>query len=145
MTEPRKPAPAQYTQYAALPYRLRRKTMEVMLITSRSTRRWIIPKGWPKSGMAPKNTAAEEAYEEAGVAGKITKRPIGTYSYEKILKKGETAICNVLVFALEVTSQSKKWPEMRERKVEWFKLTKATKFVQEPSLRYILQNFAEGR
>ncbi len=114
-----------------------------MLVTSRDRRRWIIPKGWPKSGMAPQDTAAEEAYEEAGVIGKITERPIGSYSYEKMLKRGHTALCNVSVFALEVTSQRKKWPEMKERRVEWYRPAKATKFVRERHLRRIIRRFAK--
>ncbi len=101
-------------QYAALPYRGGEKSeLEVMLITSRQTRRWIIPKGWPKSGMPPHLTAAEEAFEEAGVAGKISKRPIGSYSYDKILEEGNRTRCSVRVFALRVVRQHKKWPEKR--------------------------------
>ncbi len=70
---------ARRIQYAALPYRAKGKSvLEVMLITSRDTRRWIIPKGWPKHGLPPHATAAEEAFEEAGVVGKITERPIGS-------------------------------------------------------------------
>ena len=61
--------------------------LEIMLVTSRGTRRWIIPKGWPKRGMPPYDTAAKEAFEEAGVLGKVNKRPIGSYPYDKIWKK----------------------------------------------------------
>src|SRR5262245_42601899 len=90
--------PGRRVQYAALPYRSRGKTeFEVMLVTSRGTRRWIIPKGWPKIGMPPCEAAAEEAFEEAGVAGKVSGRPIGSYSYDKILKKGAVARCVVQV------------------------------------------------
>ena len=116
-----------------------------MLVTSRGTRRWIIPKGWPKSGMPPHGVAAEEAFEEAGVAGKVSKRSIGSYSYDKILKKGDTAICSVQVFALRVTRQHKKWPEKHQRQSKWYTPAKAARFVQEPYLRRIIRNFAKRR
>src|SRR3974377_286625 len=88
-------------QYAALPYRGRTKSeLQVMLVTSRGTRRWVIPKGWPKSGMPPHQTAAAEALEEGGVAGKVSKRHIGAYSYDKLLKNGTNTRCVVRVFAL---------------------------------------------
>ncbi len=131
-------------QYPALPYRGGEKSeLEVMLITSRQTRRWIIPKGWPKSGMPPHLTAAEEAFEEAGVAGKISKRPIGSYSYDKILEEGNRTRCSVRVFALRVVRQHKKWPEKRERRIVWYTPTEAARRVREPHLRRIIRNFAK--
>jgi 8-oxo-dGTP pyrophosphatase MutT (NUDIX family) len=145
-SEPKKPASSRHVQYAALPYRSNGKSeLEVMLVTSRGTRRWIIPKGWPKSGMPPHGVAAEEAFEEAGVAGKVSKRSIGSYSYDKILKKGDTAICNVQVFALRVTRQHKKWPEKHQRQSKWYTPAEAARFVQEPYLRRIIRNFAKRR
>jgi 8-oxo-dGTP pyrophosphatase MutT (NUDIX family) len=129
-------------QYAALPYRAKSKSeLEVMLITSRDTRQWIIPKGWPKHGLSPHDTAAEEAFEEAGVAGKITERPIGSYSYIKVMKQGGTTRCSVRVFALRVTRQHKKWPEKRERTIKWYGLEDAVRFVREPYLRRVIRNF----
>jgi len=81
-SERRKPKSSRQVQYAALPYRAKGKSkMEIMLVTSRGTRRWIIPKGWPKRGMPPYDTAAKEAFEEGGVIGKVSKRPIGSYPY----------------------------------------------------------------
>ena len=91
-SERRKPQSSRQIQYAALPYRAKGKSqLEIMLVTSRGTRRWIIPKGWPKRGMPPYDTAAKEAFEEAGVIGKVRKRPIGSYPYDKILEKGDKA------------------------------------------------------
>jgi 8-oxo-dGTP pyrophosphatase MutT (NUDIX family) len=76
-------------QYAALPYRLRGTLRpEVMLVTSRGSRQWIIPKGWPHKGRAPHRSAAREAFEEAGVVGVIDRRPVGSFPYEKRLKNG---------------------------------------------------------
>lgn len=93
-------------QYAALPYRANGNfELEVMLVTSRVTHRWIIPKGWPEGGMPPHRVAAKEAFEEAGVLGKVSKRPIGSFPYDKVLKDGATASCRVQVFALRVTRQ----------------------------------------
>jgi 8-oxo-dGTP pyrophosphatase MutT (NUDIX family) len=107
-------------QYAALPYRANGKSrLEVMLDTSRGTRRWIIPKGWPKPGLSAHATAAREAFEEAGVVGKVRKRSIGSFPYVKVLPRGATASCRVQVFPLRVTRQYKKWPEKRERKIVW--------------------------
>src|SRR5258707_10158335 len=103
---------AKRVQYAALPYRSSSTyRTEVMLVTSRERRRWIIPKGWPQKGKAPHRSAAREAFEEAGVVGAIRRRSIGSFSYEKRLKKGALVECEVLVFALKVKGQNNKWPE----------------------------------
>ena len=85
--------------------------MEVLLITSRDTGRWIIPKGWPLKGKAPHKAAAREAREEAGIVGKINKRPLGSFFYEKRLKRGKIVVCEVQVFGLKVKRQKASWPE----------------------------------
>src|ERR1051325_802066 len=94
------------TQYAALPGRIGEGGMrEVMLLTSRETRRWIIPKGWPMKGRKPAEVAAREAYEEAGLIGQIVgKRPIGAFHYEKQLTK-QGRLCQVRVFSFRVERQ----------------------------------------
>src|SRR5215831_12648784 len=103
---------ARRLQYGALPYRMSKKDRaEFMLVTSRETRRGIIPKGWPKRGRSPHRTAAREAFEEAGVIGKVSKRPIGSFLYDKILAEGTIANCRVHVFPLRVTRQHRDWPE----------------------------------
>jgi 8-oxo-dGTP pyrophosphatase MutT (NUDIX family) len=107
------------TQIAALPLRVYQSAPQVMLITSRETGGWIIPKGWPHKGLAPRAVAAREAYEEAGVRGKIRKRPFGTYRYEKRLSPEEGMICQVTVFLLEVEQQLDDWPEKRDRERCW--------------------------
>ena len=135
-----------HIQYAALPYRgIEQSGLEVMLVTSRETRRWIIPKGWPKSRMPPHQAAAEEAFEEAGIAGKISKRPIGSYSYDKILESGDITRCSVQVFALRVTRQYKRWPEKNERQIVWSTPAQAVRRVHEPPLRRIIRTFAKRR
>jgi 8-oxo-dGTP pyrophosphatase MutT (NUDIX family) len=145
-SERRKPKSSRQVQYAALPYRAKGKSkLEIMLVTSRGTRRWIIPKGWPKRGMPPCDTAAKEAFEEAGVLGKVRKRPIGSYPYDKILEKGQKASCRVQVFALRVTRQHKRWPEKRERRIRWYPPAEAVRFIREPHLRRIIRKFVKRR
>src|SRR5271170_7842981 len=98
MAESRKTRGAKRVQYAALPYRRKgRSPTEVLLVTSRETGRWIIPKGWPAKGKAPHKSAAREAREEAGVVGKINLRSVGSFSYEKRLKGGKVVVCEVQV------------------------------------------------
>src|SRR3954453_9200069 len=127
------------TQYACLPYRQRADgAIEVVLVTSRGTRRWVIPKGWPMKGRKPHASAAREALEEAGLIGKVGKTPIGTYRYDKRLKGGEAAPCAVEVFPLEVKSQRKRWPEQKQRSVRWFAPEEAAAAVQESELRAII-------
>ena len=129
-------------QYAALPYRQRGDgSLEVMLVTSRETRRWVIPKGWPMKGRKPHASAAREALEEAGLVGRVGKTPIGTYHYDKRLKGGDAVPCSVDVFPLEVKSQRKRWPEQKERSVRWFAPGEAAEAVQESELRDIIRNF----
>ena len=144
--ERRKRKSSRRVQYAALPYRTKHKSqLEIMLVTSRETRRWIIPKGWPKRGMPPHDTAAKEAFEEAGVIGKVSKRPIGSYPYDKILEKGDKASCRIQVFALRVTRQRKRWPEKHERQIRWYPPAEAVRFVGEPHLRRIIRKFVKRR
>lgn len=133
-------------QYAALPYRAKGKSeMEVMLVTSRGSRRWIIPKGWPKHGILPHDMAAKEAFEEAGVIGKVSKRSIGSYPYDKVLEKGDKASCRVQVFTLRVTRQLKSWPEKHQRQIAWYPIDEAARFILEPHLRRIIRKFAKRR
>jgi len=133
---------AKRVQYAALPYRFRRGSREVMLITSRETRRWIIPKGWLHKGKAPHHSAAREAYEEAGVVGVVARRPVGSFAYEKRFKNGHVVICEVHVFPLKVRSQNKHWPERRQREVKWVSASQAAKKIKEPMLSAIIRRLA---
>src|SRR5947208_11031987 len=120
MSSRRKITAARRVQYGALPYRLTaRSRPQFMLVTSRETRRWIIPKGWPKKGKSPHHSAAREAFEEAGVVGAVARRSVGSFSYEKQLKNGGLVECEVRVFPLQVKRQNKQWPEMQEREVKW--------------------------
>ena len=134
---------ARRLQYGALPYRVSHGSRaEFMLVTSRETRRWVIPKGWPKKGKSPHRLAAREAFEEAGVTGAISRRSVGSFSYEKRLKNGGLIECEVRVFPLEVKRQSKQWPEMQERKIKWLSASKAAEKVKEPMLGKIIRRLA---
>jgi 8-oxo-dGTP pyrophosphatase MutT (NUDIX family) len=130
-------------QYAALPYRVDGSARtEIMLITSRERRRWIIPKGWPHKGRPPHRSAAREAFEEAGVVGKVRRRPVGTFSYRKRHKNGSFTVCEVRVFALRVRRQSRKWPEKNEREFQWLPAARAAKQVKDPHLGEIILRVA---
>jgi 8-oxo-dGTP pyrophosphatase MutT (NUDIX family) len=98
MVDPAKRPASRRVQYAALPWRRNESATEVLLITSRDSGRWIIPKGWPMKRRLPHATAAREALEEAGVLGHIEKTPIGSFSYRKLLKQGRAVVCQVEVF-----------------------------------------------
>ena len=132
-------------QYGALPYRRNDSArMEVMLVTSRETRRWVIPKGWPHKGRPPHRSAAREAYEEAGVVGRVRRQPLGSFYYEKQLPTAGVVVCKVHVFALEVLRQTRNWPERHEREIKWLSPAQAAKAVKEPTLAKIIRRFARG-
>jgi 8-oxo-dGTP pyrophosphatase MutT (NUDIX family) len=130
-------------QYGALPYRLDDDaSVEVLLVTSRETKRWIIPKGWPIKGLKPSKAAAREAYEEAGVRGRIAARAFGRYVYEKRREDSVSAIpCQVEVFPLLVKRQSKDWPESKQRKTRWFQAADAADLVDNDQLHNLIQEF----
>jgi len=127
-------------QYAALPWRRDNAKTQVLLVTSRGTGRWIIPKGWPMKRKAPHATAQREALEEAGVVGEIGTEPIGSFSHRKLLRPGQSVICEVEVYPLEVTDQRKSWPEKGKRKIRWLSPTEAAKIVHEPVLGTIIRS-----
>jgi 8-oxo-dGTP pyrophosphatase MutT (NUDIX family) len=143
MSKSSKATGANRVQYGALPYRLTaRSRTEVMLVTSRQTQRWIIPKGWPQKGKAPYHSAAREAFEEAGVVGAVGRRSVGSFPYEKRLKDGGVVVCEVHVFPLKVTRQSKQWPEKEQREIKWLSANEAAESVQEPMLSEIIRRLA---
>jgi len=131
---------ARRLQYGAVPYRIATgHRAEFVLVTSRETQRWIIPKGWPKNGKLPHRCAAHEAFEEAGVLGIVGRRSVGSFSYKKRLKSGRSVQCEVRVFPLEVTRQKKEWPEKQQRRVKWLSAPKAAERVKDPVLSKIIQ------
>jgi 8-oxo-dGTP pyrophosphatase MutT (NUDIX family) len=116
-----------------------------MLVTTRDSGRWVIPKGWPKKRKSPCATAASEALEEAGVVGKVGRDSIGSYSYKKRLKGGGVIACEVRVFPLKVKRQQKSWLERGEREIQWFSRTKAAKAVRDRALGAIIRNLPKGK
>jgi 8-oxo-dGTP pyrophosphatase MutT (NUDIX family) len=130
-------------QYAALPFR-ESPRREVMLVSSRETKRWVLPKGWPMKGRKPHAAAAQEALEEAGLVGKIEKKPLGSYHYVKKLRNGAAILCRVDVFPLEVARQRKNWREREQRITRWFPAEEAAEAVREPELARIIRAFAQA-
>jgi 8-oxo-dGTP pyrophosphatase MutT (NUDIX family) len=130
-------------QYAALCYRLKKKRslVEILLITSRDTGRWVIPKGWPMSGKTAAAAAQREAYEEAGVKGVVRPEAIGHYMYEKRMQEGLKVNCKVQVYALEVDDLCKSFPEKGERQSEWVDCEEAARRVNEPGLKKLILDF----
>lgn len=120
-------------QTGALPYRLRNGTTEILLITSRTRRRWIIPKGNPMKDKTLAEAAAIEAYEEAGVRGKIESEPTGRYTHGIPPKK------EVEVYLLHVTELLDEYPEAHERQRKWFSVEEAYARVFEQGLKEILR------
>ena len=129
-------------QYGALPYAFGPDgELRILLVTSRGTRRWIIPKGWPMRLRSPHKAAAQEAFEEAGVIGKSRKQPVGAYEYDKFADDGTSIRCTVTVFPLEVRSLDVAWPEASERARQWFGQEEAASVVDEPDLRVLLRDY----
>jgi 8-oxo-dGTP pyrophosphatase MutT (NUDIX family) len=114
---------------------------EVLLITSRETRRWVIPKGWPIKDKAPEAAAAQEAYEEAGVVGEAQHRSLGVYHYDKRLRSGRLQHVRVMVYPMQVSEARDIWPEMAERDRNWTTPAEAATMVEEPELRALLTRF----
>lgn len=128
-------------QYAALPYVLVGGRPLVCLVTSRETRRWIIPKGWPKAGAPEPAVASNEALEEAGVAGTISAQALGSYEYRKKLHVFAYAACQVFVYALHVDHQLRDWPERRQRRLAWLEPLEAARRVSERGLADLISGF----
>jgi 8-oxo-dGTP pyrophosphatase MutT (NUDIX family) len=132
-------------QYGALPIRFAATgAMEVLLVTSRTTRRWVIPKGWPMKGAKPAEAAAREAFEEAGVRGRIAAEPLGTYAYRKRDDdhKHPAVACRVRVFVLQVKRQATRWPERHERETCWFEAKEAAARVDDAGMRDLIEALA---
>ncbi|MCD2172834.1 NUDIX hydrolase [Rhizobium sp. C4] len=130
-------------QFAALCYRKTgdKTGIEVLLITSRGTGRWVIPKGWPMNGKLAHAVAEREAYEEAGVKGKAEVKPLGTYSYMKGLDSGFEIPCKVQVHALKVSGFANNYKEKGQREMAWFSCAEAAARVVEPGLKELILGF----
>jgi 8-oxo-dGTP pyrophosphatase MutT (NUDIX family) len=131
-------------QVGALCWRRSPRGLRILLITSRDTGRWVIPKGWPMRNRSEPEAAAREAFEEAGLRGEIAERAIGVYTYRKMLGRGRWVPCVVRVYGLEVREMKKLYPETGQRRVKWFAPEKAARRVSEPDLTALIRGFDPG-
>jgi 8-oxo-dGTP pyrophosphatase MutT (NUDIX family) len=132
---------AERRQVAALPWRRGRDGIEILLVTSRETRRWVTPKGGRMSGKTDAEAAAQEALEEAGVEGVVSKRPLGSFRYLKVLRRRASRWCAVDLYGLEVTIQHRDWKERAERDRIWLARDEAARMVDEPDLQALIAAF----
>lgn len=133
-----RPAPL---QYGALCFRRGAEGLEVLLITSRGTGRWILPKGWAIKNLSDSGTAAREAFEEAGVVGQVRSKSIGTYRVRKWIHGGLPVYCTVQLYPLEVEQLRDKYPEKKQRKRRWFSQAEAASLLGDPELKALVSAF----
>lgn len=129
-------------QCAALPFSWAGGELRVLLVTSRETQRWVLPKGWREKHLSPHALAAKEAFEEAGVVGEVQRRPIGSYDYLKRVPRDRVVHCSVRVFPLRVERLLDDWPERRQRQRRWFGPAEAALAVEEGGLVTLLLGLA---
>lgn len=134
-------ANAELRQVAAIPVRVKDGKIEVCLITTRQTRRWTVPKGWPMKGLKDHRAAAVEAMQEAGLIGETGKKAIGDYLYWK-RREDHFDLVRVAVYRLNVEKQAAQWQEMGEREVRWFLPADAASLVEEPGLGALIEAIA---
>ena len=127
-------------QVAAIPMRWTKQGLRILMVTSRDTRRWILPKGWTMDGKTPWRAAEIEALEEAGVKGYIANDMLGVYHYDKRLDDGSKVHCRVRAYPMMVDKVKRDWKERRERKRRWFSPAGAAKAVDEPALAELLRS-----
>jgi 8-oxo-dGTP pyrophosphatase MutT (NUDIX family) len=129
-------------QSAALPLLGAGDAMRVVLVTSRETRRWVVPKGWIEPAEPPHRSAAREAFEEAGLHGEADPDPIGLYAYPKRFRRGVVMPTEVLVFRFRVSQLLEEWPERQERERRLFAPHIAADLVAEPGLAALLRSLS---
>jgi len=127
-----------YLQSGALPYRLRDEKLEILLITSRSKKKWIIPKGIIESGMKAYESAALEALEEAGVIGEVSQDPLGSYKVKKW-----DGLCEVLVYPMKVENETKQWLEDSFRERRWFTTEEAKAVIERGKIKKLIKKLEE--
>lgn len=133
------------TQYGTIAWRRDEDgAVRILLITSRDTRRWVVPRGNAIAGLSPAESGAQEAFEEAGVRGTVSEEPVGSYRYQKRRRNGAAIPAEVLLFSLQVAQELADWPERRQRERRWFAPAEAAGAVEEPELKALLRDFAGG-
>lgn len=128
----------EFLQAAALCLREGSKGREVLLVSSLTTGRWILPKGWPMKNRTLAGAALQEAWEEAGVVGQAEATPFGFYTYEKLRAGGVPVTCRVEVFLVAIADLSRDYPERTRRKRKWMSVEAAAAAVDEPGLKTLL-------
>ena len=123
-----------FLQSGVIPFRDSLNHLEVLLVTSRSNKRWIIPKGLIEPGLSPEDSALQEAYEEAGIRGQIVGALLGEYQYRKW-----GGICNVSVYPMKVTKILESWPESSMRFRQWYKLEDSIAKIREQELKNLIK------
>ncbi|KIN73358.1 NUDIX hydrolase [Sulfitobacter guttiformis] len=130
------------TQFAALCWRVRRGKVQILLITSRRRKRWIVPKGWPMDGKTPADCALTESWEEAGVVGTASDDCIGVYSYARMREGEEDVPCLAMLYPVKVKTLKTKFPERKYRRRKWVSRKKAAKLVNERELSKLINSFS---
>jgi 8-oxo-dGTP pyrophosphatase MutT (NUDIX family) len=139
-TDPGPPATLCANQLGAVCWRLLQGEVQILLITSRDTGRWVIPKGWPMAGKSMAEAAAIEAWEEAGVEGRVHDVVLGQFTYDKLVAAKPSIPCLVTVFGLQVAQLKRRFPERKQRRRKWFSLDQAQLLVAEPGLGALLRD-----
>jgi 8-oxo-dGTP pyrophosphatase MutT (NUDIX family) len=128
-------------QYAALPWRKVGGVIEILVVTTRNTKKWIVPKGWPIGNKTPSECAAHEALEEAGLLGEVAAKAVGSFRYRKRRKSGEVIPCKVYVFPMRVAEQLNSWIEQGTREICWCSHEEALVRITNSSLRRLIAKF----
>lgn len=129
-------------QYGALCYKLTRKGVQVLLVTSRDTGRWLLPKGWPIDGLTPALSAAREARDEGGVKGVVREECIGLVRYNKLMPDQTAIACIIAIFPLRVQNLARRYREMNQRQRKWLTPEQAAALVQEPDAAALFLAFS---
>lgn len=129
-------------QVAALPFVPTGNSIDVLLITSRRRKRWILPKGWPAKNLSLPDSAAKEASEEAGVLGTVRTDAVGSYTYSKNTKPGYAVPCEVFIYPLLVLQHTLAWREQSERTFKWLSLPEAAEHVDDEGVGQVLGDLA---
>ncbi|MBO0344658.1 NUDIX hydrolase [Roseibium sp. CAU 1637] len=131
-------------QIGALCYRWMDDELQVLLLTTRDTRRWILPKGWPMMKKKGHRTALIEAFEEAGVIGRVTdKQPFDSFQSHKGFGGGLKVDTSVLVYVIEAVEMTENFPEAGEREIRWLSVGEALDLIEEDAAKPILSRFSE--
>lgn len=141
---PKKRQKSPRRQVGAAPYRVQANgEFEILLVTTRETGRWIVPKGWLIQKRGSVGTAELEAFEEAGIRGDFGPA-LGAFRYMKVLRSGPDQLCEVEIFPLYVRELLEEWPEKHQRERRWFSPADASAAVDEPDLAALLAELPQS-